>query len=431
MADLLNQCDLDRMIGSSGAIKDLIKFPRSPLDLPLHVVTARVQDEFEGQLSESVARCVASGVSDDPQIAYAAAIGEAWERIAFVQHHERLKHAPAKPPSPQGLPADSFFELPFLLDAGVNRHKWAEQASTGPCKTVTYHEILRGKKVKPCELPAWVAVPGAESTLFETTNGLACGHKFDVALDRAVREVVERDSLMLVWLTRCGGTRVSPSRLLTPGQVTQITRLTDMGIQFRLRDISSVRGIHVMLAVVFARFPNNRVGIAFGAGAHRLQHLAARHAFREAGLSWRGVAWRTLNRERPEPTTTVPNSFAQHAEYYSSWDRMHLLDFLLDDDPIIEEEEPLRAPKAALNPDAGHINMLLSQGKRIFALDITPQQAAETGLVVVQAVIPGLVPLYISDRCADQLALERLPTTIGGRLQDRPESLNTRIHPWP
>lgn len=430
MYDRLQQSDLDRMVGSSGVIRDLIRFPRSPLDLPLHVVTARVKDELEAGLSESVARCVASGVSDcDPQLATAAAIGEAWERIAFVQQHDGLIQAPSIASGLRWSTA-SLFDLPFLLDQGTDRQQWAEKAASAPCRTMKYLEYFQGKAPEICELPAWIATPGAESTLFETTNGLACAHSIDVAIDRAVREVVERDALMLVWLTRCGGKRVSPLRYLKTRQCRQIARLSDMGIQTRLRDISTEFGISVFLAIIFARFPDNRVGIAFGAGAHSLPYLAAQHAFREAGLSWRGVAWRTLAGDRPEQDV-APRSFAEHAEYYSSWDKMHLLDFLLADDAIQSGESvDLKCPPET-DYDVGHVDLLLRQGRRVLAVDITPDQASGTGLAVVQAVVPGLVPLYISDRCADELAMKRLPTPIGGSIQHCPDRLNTEVHPWP
>jgi thiazole/oxazole-forming peptide maturase SagD family component len=276
-----------------------------------------------------------------------------------------------------------------------------------------------------------VSTPEAPSTLFETTNGLACANSFIVALDRAVREVVERDALMLAWLTHCGGKRVFPDRYLSPRQCEQISRLSDMGIQFRLRNISTEFGISVFLTVIFASFPGNRVGIAFGAGAHRLPEFAARHAFREAGLSWRGVAWRSIAGERPEQEDMTPKSFAEHTEYYSSWKRMHLLDFLLADDTIEDTEDATLTGANTADYDGGHIKLLLQRGRRILATDITPEQAAGAGLVIVQAIVPGLVPLYIADRCADELALKRLPTKIGGCTQNRPDSLNTGIHPWP
>lgn len=110
---------------------------------------------------------------------------------------------------------------------------------------------------------------------------------------------------------------------------------------------------------------------------------------------------------------------------------MHLLDFLLSDDPIDDTETETITGATAVDYDGGHIELLLQRGRRILATDITPEQAADNGLVVVQAIVPGLVPLYISDRCADELALKRLPTQIGGYTQDRPDLLNTGVHPWP
>ncbi len=430
MVEPIQQSNLDRMIGTSGMIRDLIRFPRSPLDLPLHVVTARLQDSLESGLSESVARCVASGVSEDPQLAAASAIGEAWERIAFVQQCNKLAHA-ASISTAMPLSGSDLFELPYLLDKGTDRRQWAAKAASSPYKVMGYMEYFEDMEPQACELPVWAATPEESSTLFETTNGLACADSFMVALDRAVREVVERDALMLVWLTQCGGKRVSPAQYLSPVQCKQISRLSDMRIQFRLRDISTEFGISVFLAVIYASFPGDRVGISFGSGAHRLPEIAARHAFREAGLSWRGVAWRSLRGEHPEHEDMKPKSFAEHTEYYSSWKRMHLLDFLLADDPIDDTELADQKETIVINNDSGHIELLHQRGRRILAKDITPGEAIGSGLVVVQAIIPGLVPLYIADRCADELVLKRLPAQIGGYKQYCPGILNARVHPWP
>ena len=413
---------------SSGLITDLITFPRSPIDFRFHVVTARIHESYESCLSESVARCVASGVSDDPRLAIATAVGEAWERIAFVSAIQELEREPQSL-RPGGGSAEHLFHLPFLLNRSTDRRAWAQQALNSPVKTKRYTVYSERQSPFQQELPAVVLAPMDHSSLFETTNGLACAESFDVALDRAVRELVERDALMLVWLGRSGGNRIPARRYLKQEYCKQINRMETLGIHTILRDITTDLGIRVFLVIIHAVFPGGRIGIGFGAGAHRDPGQAANHAFREACLSWRGVTWRALTGDRPSEDV-LPNSFAAHSEYYSSWDRMHLLDFLLTDGPVTIEE-PLLEDTAASSCDGGHVERLLEKGLTILATDITPPPAADAGLVIVQAVIPGLVPLYIGDRVADALAAERFPIPIGGVIQARPTAMNSNVHPWP
>ncbi|MEI6395321.1 MAG: YcaO-like family protein [Verrucomicrobiota bacterium] len=417
---------LEGMRGASGLITDLIHFPRSPLDFRFHVVTVRVDDSYESSLAESIARCVASGISDDPELAAKAAIGEAWERIAFVDSLNQIRGSRVSLPA-DTLTAEQVFRLPFLLDRSVDREEWARQVSSVETKTRHYRAYHKTSDSQDVELPVAILNPLGRSSLFETTNGLACADSFEVALDRAVREVVERDALMLIWLTKCGGRHVAADRYLPSSDCAQIERMSSMGIRTVLRDISTGLGIRVFLAGIKAEFPGNRIGLAFGAGAHRSAAHAAKHAFREACLSWRGVAWRSITGDSPA-LSAPPDSFAGHAEYYSSWDRMHFLDFLFKDEPqdaeaAATEDERIR--------DSGHLNILLDQGLPVYATDITPLQASDTGLTVVQAIVPSLVPLYIGDRQADDLAWQRLPTTIGGIAQDTPVALETKVHPWP
>jgi len=413
---------------SAGLITDLITFPRSPIDFRFHVVTARIHESYESCLSESVARCVASGVSDDPRLAMATAVGEAWERIAFVSAIKELEQEPESLRPWEGS-AEQLFQLPFLLNRSTDRRAWAKQAMKSPIKTKRYTVFSVRQSPFQQELPVVVLAPMDHSSLFETTNGLACAESFEVALDRAVRELVERDALMLVWLGRSGGDRVPALRYLNQGYCKQIKRMETLGVHTILRDITTDLGIRVFLVIIHAVFPGGRIGIGFGAGAHRDPGQAANHAFREACLSWRGVTWRALTGDQPSEDV-LPNDFAAHSEYYSSWDRMHILDFLLADGPVAMDEQPLEET-ADPSYDGGHVERLLEKGLSILATDITPPPAADAGLVIVQAVIPGLVPLYIGDRVANALAEERFPTPIGSAIQAKPSILNSNVHPWP
>ena len=431
MADNALMALAGERIGRSGAITDLIRFPRSSIDFPYHVVTARVADRFEEGLAESTARCVASGVSEDPEIATMAAVGEAWERIAFVDAIRRLhEHPPAA--CPADIDAEYLFNLPFLLDRGTSRASWSESAKrSGNVRLLEYNRHLAAGQAVSVWVPASVIVDKSPTSLLETTNGLACAETYEVALDRAIREIVERDALMLVWLTKSGGNRILPEQVLSEQQCTQIERMAGLGIRTIVRDISTNLGIRVFLVCMSARFGGKKVGLAFGAGAHHEPCTAARHAFREACLSWRGVAWRSVTGHLPAAQES-PASFADHAEYYSSWDRMDQLEFLLrEDPPLLVDSRSVKTQLPEQIADDGHLERLLEQGYTVLSTEITPKEASGTGLHVVQAVIPGLVPLYIGDRNADELAMARLPTVIGGEPTPAPAALNTMVHPWP
>jgi hypothetical protein len=93
---------------------------------------------------------------------------------------------------------------------------------------------------------------------------------------------------------------------------------------------------------------------------------------------------------------------------------------------MLSTEDGLNIPS-----DSGHIELIHQAGFDVYATDITPEQAANFGLKIVQAVIPGIVPLYLGNRVADEVAWKRLPTTIGGVMQTIPPRLNSDFHPWP
>ena len=422
---------MNAMPQPSSLVSELIRFPRSPNDFRVHVVSVRVDDSIESELSESVARCVASGVSENPDIALAAAIGESWERIAFVNTIDLLRKSETTT-FPRSLDPLLFKQLPFLLDRATDRSQWERQAVAARVRLRSYELHSAGGREKQTVLPVDVMVPNMRASLFETTNGLACAENVDIALDRAVCEIVERDALMLVWLTRSGGRRISHKGLLSADLCEQISRMAELQIKTTFRDISTPLGFKVFLVSISSDFNGKRFGLAFGAGANSSAKKAARHAFLEACLSWRGVSWRTTSGDTSD-LNGRPTSFAGHAEFYSNWDQMHRLDFLIENESLEASQHEYEFCDEDLSSerDSGHVELLVQQGLDVLSTDITPHEAAASGLRIVQAVVPGLVPLYIGDRTADSLATARLPTSIGGIKVPIQSALNSNVHPWP
>lgn len=225
---------------------------------------------------------------------------------------------------------------------------------------------------------------------------------------------------MLVWLYKTGGTFLNPATVLPNHYLEQVQRMENLGIKTILRDISTDFGYRVILGII-GHFPETGSPIfAFGAGAAVDPDVAARHAFREACLGWKGISWRVgLSGKRQsfsEGQEALPRSFAEHSELYFEPEMVSQVSFLFEANGQNDSQSPIT--NSPFPND-------------IFVLDLTTPDLKEMGVYVVKVIVPGLVPFYFADLGSDELAASRLPTKIGGIEITRDRSINTLPHPWP
>ena len=414
-------------------VRRLVKLHRRPLDFPLHVWGARIDPEAEEALPESRRRFIASGIGLSSGDARAAAFGEGLERYTFWTTNETLSRRPAEP-LPDWVTEDTLFDLPFLLPPEMDRRRWARAARRAKARCLPARRTDGEGRGSRVEMPVEIELDGEHFSLFQTTNGLACGIGFEDAAARALREVIERDALMLVWLYRTSGAPLSGDTVLPSALRRMSAMMAARGVNIVLRDISTEFGYCVVLAIAVARV-NGEPLYAFGAGASSSPGAAASHAFTEACLSWKAATWRSAFHDfgvdhEPEREET-PRSFAEHADFYRGAEGYEQVRFLLGDSA---EEGGAEAPEAQYGSDTagGGIDAPPALGKRpTYALDLTPSDVAQSGGCVVKVVVPGLLPLTLGDQGCVELARARLPAKIGGRCLEPGLPINTAPHPWP
>ena len=420
----MNHTPLNAWVGKGSPIRELVKLQRRPTDFRFHVWGTRISQDLEARLPETADRFVGCGISEDDEHAIAAACGEALERYIFALTTDLLEELPLQPPD-DSITADFIFNLPFLLPKTIARTAWCSQAIKSPRRILPAWKLAADGKRLATKLPIEFLTPNESANLFQTTNGMACGTTLQDAIDRGLREVIERDALMLVWLTKTGGTFIDPSTVLPGDYLDQVQRMENRGIKTILRDISTEFGYRVILAII-GHFPATGAPIfSFGAGVGANFELAAKHGFREACLGWKGISWRIgLSGRRPslsEGEDALPQSFAEHSELYFEPEIFPQVSFLFEETTNIQPlspNYPLPITHYPLPND-------------IFILDLTTPDVREMGAYVVKVIVPGLVPFYFADLGSDELAVSRLPTTVGGMGIDSDRTLNPLPHPWP
>lgn len=415
-------------VGQGGIIQEVMKLHRRPMDFPLHVWGARIDPEMEQRLAESKTRLVASGISTEDHLAMAAAIGEGLERYCYASLEDELKKLDSVATA---WSASDLFDLPFLIYPAVSRLDFSRQAEQSPCKKMKAFQCTADHEVTETEIPVQFLTGDCPPIdLFQTTNGMACGISVSDAACRGLREVVERDALMLAWLFQSSGTPLNADEVLEKKHMLMIEKMVARGIRVLFRDISTELGYRVVLAVVISHAHDTDHMHAFGAGADLNLQAAAAHAFQEACLSWKSCGWRAADGDK-SPNQDIPLSFVDHADAYNNVHMAKKLSFLFDstqdEGNVTVGDCPPRNRKIDL------LGEMPNPGNRdVYVINLTPPDVALMGAHVVKIIVPGLLPLTIGELNCHDLAFRRLPATLGGKtLGKQGHSINELPHPWP
>lgn len=422
----------DMPVGPGSPVRELIQIHRRPLDFPFHVWGARIPEELEDTLPEASDRLVASGVAETSAGARICAIGEAIERYVFSLLPLESACLPVDG-CPAGFSEELIASLPFLLPADIDRQTWAADAPYGSCRLMPATRIGHGTGDRQTPFPVVIDVSGVSATIFQTTNGMACGKDSTDAAGRALLEVIERDALMLLWVYRRRGVYLEPSTVLSRQYVNWSTTMTFRGVFTLLQEISTIPGYRVVLASVYSK---NKAGLpelfSFGAGAALSLRQAAEHAYREACLGWKGMIWRrSVNMDTVwRGSLSAPRSFVEHAERYMGGTNFDQVSFLFE--PRREEvafEEDRLGTSSFGEPLLG--GFPLPGGRDVYIIDLTPVEFTDISVSVVKVVVPGLVPFTFGEFGCEDLARSRLPFRVVGELVDYGGAYNPLPHPWP
>jgi ribosomal protein S12 methylthiotransferase accessory factor len=378
------------------------------------------------------------GAGHTPQVARAGAIGETLERYAASAYDETaLVSASYRQLGDEGLNAVDPASFPLYSEAQYRspgfpfaplreetRIRWAWATS-----------LVSGRGVL---VPARLVYLGfTEDALIGETisTGLACGLSPTGAALSGLKEVVERDAIMIMWRGKLAAPQVDVEALPRVADVYE-TMFRPSGLEFTVVDITTDLGIPVAFALAVDR-ANDGIALNAGAAANAEPDGAVFKALVEAA---QGRLW--LRKEHLDGRVADVldpgdvNTFDDHVRWFGHQQHLRHVSFLTD-----ERGRDAKAANFATTSDGGQCapdrlqaltTRLAGHGFDVIVVDVTPPDVADLGFTIVKVLVPGLVDL----NCR-----HRLPFNGNHRLYEVPErlghgprteaELNDIPHPFP
>lgn len=359
----------------------------------------------------------AGGMADDPRLSLLAALGEAVERYSAASvPADRLRHA----------------RLDELGDHPVVAPDWLDHSIELSAIERVPIRWARGSRLHargPAE-PAWIAASRAYLSdddepgriAIPTSTGLACHGDPWQALRSALLEVIERDAVMITWLTRAPVTPLRSSLRWTGRRGNQVR--FDRAIErYELYLLDSPTGVPVVFAVAFGA--EQQPGAAVGAAAHPDLVSACRKALVEAHQTLHWAMHMMADGRRSESDggdSADLDGLDEHVAYYLDHARVGAFDFLRSSGTAPRNVD-LGEPRPELDPETGCRRLLArasAAGLDCFAVDVTAPEVRAAGLWVIRAVVPGLYPLLVGTSARPDHP--RLPAAV---------QVNPDPHPFP
>ena len=383
-------------VGKYGIISQVFCFLKHPEDFPVHIYGADLNYHGRMELAEAAERLPGSGVGLSRDDALSAALGEAIERYCFATAIPKNQYTSAWP----DFKNETFAlrQLPFLLPKEQSVDDFFTTLAKRRINWIDAFEVSENGKAKGTFLVPVMIVFGSYSDerLIVTTNGMGCGTSEDMALLKALYELIERDAVMISWFHQYPGSLVRIEEVLPKKVVQMVKQMRKMNINFYLRDITTDIGLPVFLGFAIRLDGGDPVSFACGASAGLDVQSAATKAFLEVCLSWRGANdlmrfRKPMRRMNPVPD---PVDFSDHLYLYQHPWMMKGVDFLLQKDK--ESSVIQKGGFSSISDQLEQcINLLNSKGYKVLKVDMTTPDVDQFGLKVVRAIVPGLVPLFV------------------------------------
>jgi ribosomal protein S12 methylthiotransferase accessory factor len=237
-------------------------------------------------------------------------------------------------------------------------------------------------------------VPREERFCQVTSSGLAAGADLEDASLRALLELIERDALMITWLSRRPGQRLLIDQAIDEGAREVVRQLEERGARIELYHLDAGLGVPTVACLGFGngeRWPGATLALA----AHPSPLVAARKAILEQGQV--GPHLRRLMTGGKHSIPARPEDVHDghdHALYYAPADRAGILDFLRVGDPISAAELP-SPPEVSLG---ACVERLSEAGVRVAIAEVTPPDLRGGPLRVVRALATDVQQIHFGFR---------------------------------
>ena len=383
--------------------------------------------------------CGGAGLSRDASIT--ATIGEAVERYALAQRRSMgavasidelgTATAPAIAPeelklfSPSQHATRSFPHPPFTT---ASRLHWTLLDALDGGDAVYFPSCL-------LYIP-YAAREGEDILAPAISTGAACGPSRPAVVAAGLLECIERDSIMVHWMTGMTPTELRPTSI--PGLAEEFRHHFDRPwLEYHLYLFANDLDVPVVFCVLLDSSEYELNLMCGGAASFDLV-AAARKALVEAV---QGRFWAKYMRKSGQLATHVKpeeiGTFSEHVRYYAQESHWAKLTFLHDALPVAEAElaRLLDVPGLSPGPSARElIGRVAAAGSRVLYLDLTTPDIAAYGLVAGKVVTPGLVNLNdgVATRFLGSPRFEDVPIGLGRPVRYlRADGFNPLPHPFP
>ena len=363
-----------------------------------------------------------------------ATIGESVERYCSSIYHPDAVYY-AEPDELDG----AVFPLAELILYSDEQYAHAgfpfvRLADTGGFHWCAARNLLDGTPVHvPAHLVYFGLVSNPDEVLTLTfSTGAACGATFFDAISGGLREIIERDVFVSMWLLKYQPRQVQIDAAFAAQLSDGVNALLNSELhRITLWHLPSEFGAMVILACVEGR---HSYRMALGAACHFSLVAACEKAIVEACHTW---SW--SKRFPDDAPAQARASLAKyggtadsktHVSYYLAPESRSDIAFLFDS-PGRVSASALAAESAPLDFDAV-VRRLGASGRTLCWVDLTTEDIASVGLRTVKVMVSRMQPLYFGNpECYAPLDPRRLLELAAYWQLTPPARYNMAPHPFP
>ncbi len=436
---------VDLLVGVVRRVADAERLPELPRNYHCRIASVADTRQFAVWLSDRIAAGTSFG---DRRQAWLAAVGEAVERYCGNNIPEDLPLASADELRRRGEAVADLTDLPRFSAEQLNApgFPYRDPAPGEPIRWVAGHDPDGRRWWLP---GSWVYLNWHQGSRRDDprTNhlhyaGIATGTGFDDAVDRALAECLERDSVVAWWTLGLPATPIRPESLPGFGH-----EWAGCPLQVRLVSLPSDFGMPVIGALIWDR--HRRIPAAgFSAGSS--PRRAGWKAIQEALQVWiasrglldaDGASYRALRAGIFAPRCYLPHREDRRYLDDAGEDFSRIVDLAAQTQVWLDERlHPLLTrfdgTGAAIDIDdvppgdlATARDRLEESGHREIRVDLTTADVAETGLRVARVIVTGL--LVNSPAAFPYLATPRLARIARRHRRPPPSPASVTLAPPP